>query len=88
MTTPVSPTQVVSLVLYAPATRLVPKAGLPQGEVAFLQQWTPGAVVQAVPTAAAQALTPQAIVAQLTPAALAQNWTQSLAMAAVLAAFA
>jgi len=76
------------LALYAPATKLVPRGGLPQSEVAFLQQWTPGAVVQAVPAAAVQALTPQAIVAQLTPAALAQNWTQSLAMAAVLAAFA
>ena len=76
------------MVLYAPATKLVPKAGLPQSEVLFLDQWSPGAVATAVPQAAAQALTAQGIAAQLTPGAITQQITQTLAMAAVLAAFA
>jgi len=88
MAAPVSPSDVVMMVLYAPATKLVPKGGLPPSEIQFLDQWSPGTVVATVPQAAAQALTPQGIAQQLTPAALAQNLTQSLAMAAVLAAFA
>ena len=87
MSAPLSASDVVTMVLYAPATKLVPKAGLAPGEVMFLQQWTPGAVATAVPTAAMQALTPQGIAAQLTPGAITQQLTQSLAMAAVLAVF-
>lgn len=86
---PVTPHSVIlAALLYAPATKLVPRAGLPAGEIAFLSAWTPGAVVSTVPKAAVTALTPQAVAAQLTPGTLAQSWVQSLAMAAVMAALA
>lgn len=84
----VTPESVVSRVLYAPATALVPVAPLPTSEVALVSAWSPEAVVSTVPQAALQALTLQGIAAQLTPTALTQNAAQTLAMAAVLAVLA
>lgn len=81
MTTPLD---VVHAALYGSARALVPRSGLPTG-ASYLAQWSPSNVVATVPGAAARALTPQEIAQSLSPAALAQNWTQDLAAAAIVA---
>ncbi len=86
MTAAVTPQTVVAQVLYAPATALVPRAGLSPTEITLLSQWTPSAVASQVPQAVVTAFTPQALAARLSPGAMAQTWVQDLATAAVFAA--
>jgi hypothetical protein len=82
----VTPASVTALLLRAPATSLVPKKPAPSVDQTLLAQWSPTAVAQSVPQAAAIAFTPQGIEAQLTPAAVTQTALYNLATAAVVAA--